>query len=115
MLSLLLCGFLAVEWSCLKDFSLLAGELILENLQCLKCTITGLTTVIKTNKKKKGELLAPVYAVSLIVCACTMDRLGIWKKCLFLFCFESTSNVQCMFWLSYLCGSVNCLTKYNQA
>ncbi|XP_060796049.1 ankyrin repeat and fibronectin type-III domain-containing protein 1 isoform X4 [Neoarius graeffei] len=33
-----------VEWSCLKDFSLLAGELILENLQCLKCTITGLTT-----------------------------------------------------------------------
>ncbi|XP_073684001.1 ankyrin repeat and fibronectin type-III domain-containing protein 1 [Garra rufa] len=33
-----------VEWSCLKDFSLLAGELILENLQSLKCTITGLTT-----------------------------------------------------------------------
>ncbi|XP_046710049.1 ankyrin repeat and fibronectin type-III domain-containing protein 1 isoform X2 [Silurus meridionalis] len=33
-----------VEWSCLKDFSLLAGELILENLQCLKCTVTGLTT-----------------------------------------------------------------------
>ncbi|XP_017339694.1 ankyrin repeat and fibronectin type-III domain-containing protein 1 isoform X2 [Ictalurus punctatus] len=33
-----------VEWSCLNDFSLLAGELILENLQCLKCTITGLTT-----------------------------------------------------------------------
>ncbi|XP_057214053.1 ankyrin repeat and fibronectin type-III domain-containing protein 1 isoform X2 [Triplophysa rosa] len=33
-----------VEWSCLKDFSLLAGELILENLQSQKCTITGLTT-----------------------------------------------------------------------
>ncbi|XP_016335828.1 ankyrin repeat and fibronectin type-III domain-containing protein 1-like [Sinocyclocheilus anshuiensis] len=33
-----------VEWSCLKDFSLLAGELILENLQSLKYTITGLTT-----------------------------------------------------------------------
>ncbi|XDV44282.1 hypothetical protein PO909_012589 [Leuciscus waleckii] len=33
-----------VEWSCLKDFSLLAGELILENLQSLKFTITGLTT-----------------------------------------------------------------------
>ncbi|KAI2658354.1 Ankyrin repeat and fibronectin type-III domain-containing protein 1 [Labeo rohita] len=33
-----------VEWSCLKDFSLLAGELTLENLQSLKCTITGLTT-----------------------------------------------------------------------
>ncbi|XP_026079062.1 ankyrin repeat and fibronectin type-III domain-containing protein 1-like [Carassius auratus] len=33
-----------VEWSCLKDFSLLAGELILENLQSLKHTITGLTT-----------------------------------------------------------------------
>nr|XP_055031561.1 ankyrin repeat and fibronectin type-III domain-containing protein 1 isoform X1 [Misgurnus anguillicaudatus] len=33
-----------VEWSCLKDFSLLAGELTLENMQSLKCTITGLTT-----------------------------------------------------------------------
>ncbi|XP_066522783.1 ankyrin repeat and fibronectin type-III domain-containing protein 1 isoform X1 [Hoplias malabaricus] len=33
-----------VEWSCLKDFSLLAGELILENLTSLKCIITGLTT-----------------------------------------------------------------------
>ncbi|XP_052427599.1 ankyrin repeat and fibronectin type-III domain-containing protein 1 isoform X1 [Carassius gibelio] len=33
-----------VEWSCLKDFSLLAGEMILENLQSLKCTISGLTT-----------------------------------------------------------------------
>ncbi|XP_051968903.1 ankyrin repeat and fibronectin type-III domain-containing protein 1-like [Xyrauchen texanus] len=32
-----------VEWSCLKDFSLLAGEMVLENLQSLKCTITGLT------------------------------------------------------------------------
>jgi len=36
---------IAAEWSCLKDFSLLAGELILENLQSLKYTITGLTTV----------------------------------------------------------------------
>ncbi|XP_051522897.1 ankyrin repeat and fibronectin type-III domain-containing protein 1-like [Myxocyprinus asiaticus] len=33
-----------VEWSCLKDFSLLAGEMVLENLLSLKCTITGLTT-----------------------------------------------------------------------
>ncbi|XP_063044914.1 ankyrin repeat and fibronectin type-III domain-containing protein 1 [Engraulis encrasicolus] len=33
-----------VEWSCLKDFSHLAGEMLLENLQTLKCTITGLTT-----------------------------------------------------------------------
>ncbi|XP_076120935.1 ankyrin repeat and fibronectin type-III domain-containing protein 1 isoform X2 [Alosa pseudoharengus] len=33
-----------VEWSCLKDFSLLAGEMLLENLQTLKCTISGLTT-----------------------------------------------------------------------
>ncbi|XP_077407611.1 ankyrin repeat and fibronectin type-III domain-containing protein 1, partial [Vanacampus margaritifer] len=33
-----------VEWSCLKDFSLLAGEMLLENLQSLKCTISGLTT-----------------------------------------------------------------------
>ncbi|XP_054860667.1 uncharacterized protein ankfn1 isoform X1 [Amphiprion ocellaris] len=33
-----------VEWSCLKDFSLLAGELVLDNLQSLKCTISSLTT-----------------------------------------------------------------------
>ncbi|KAG9350293.1 hypothetical protein JZ751_026647 [Albula glossodonta] len=33
-----------VEWSCLKDFSLLAGDLILDNLQSLRCTITGLST-----------------------------------------------------------------------
>ncbi|KAI4878931.1 hypothetical protein NFI96_017667 [Prochilodus magdalenae] len=33
-----------VEWSCLKDFSLLAGELILENLTSLRCTIPGLST-----------------------------------------------------------------------
>ncbi|XP_019899593.2 ankyrin repeat and fibronectin type-III domain-containing protein 1 isoform X2 [Esox lucius] len=33
-----------VEWSCLKDFSLLAGDMVLENLQTLKCTINGLTT-----------------------------------------------------------------------
>ncbi|CAI5657985.1 unnamed protein product [Oreochromis niloticus] len=33
-----------VEWSCLKDFSLLAGEVVLDNLQSLKCTISSLTT-----------------------------------------------------------------------
>ncbi|XP_075996927.1 ankyrin repeat and fibronectin type-III domain-containing protein 1-like [Genypterus blacodes] len=33
-----------VEWSCLEDFSLLAGDLILDHLQTLKCTISGLTT-----------------------------------------------------------------------
>ncbi|XP_051928332.1 uncharacterized protein ankfn1 isoform X1 [Hippocampus zosterae] len=33
-----------VEWSCLKDFSLLAGEMLLENLQSLKCTISSLST-----------------------------------------------------------------------
>ncbi|XP_068585362.1 ankyrin repeat and fibronectin type-III domain-containing protein 1 isoform X2 [Cebidichthys violaceus] len=33
-----------VEWSCLKDFSLLAGEIVLDNLQTLKCTISNLTT-----------------------------------------------------------------------
>ncbi|XP_053270285.1 ankyrin repeat and fibronectin type-III domain-containing protein 1 [Pleuronectes platessa] len=33
-----------VEWSCLKDFSLLAGETLVDNLQSLKCTISGLTT-----------------------------------------------------------------------
>ncbi|XP_067344144.1 ankyrin repeat and fibronectin type-III domain-containing protein 1 isoform X1 [Channa argus] len=33
-----------VEWSCLKDFSLLAGEMVLDDLQTLKCTISGLTT-----------------------------------------------------------------------
>ncbi|XP_035524734.1 ankyrin repeat and fibronectin type-III domain-containing protein 1, partial [Morone saxatilis] len=33
-----------VEWSCLKDFSLLAGEMVLDNLQTLKCIISNLTT-----------------------------------------------------------------------
>ncbi|XP_013878805.1 ankyrin repeat and fibronectin type-III domain-containing protein 1 [Austrofundulus limnaeus] len=33
-----------VEWSCLKDFSLLAGDMVLDNLQNLKCTISSLTT-----------------------------------------------------------------------
>ncbi|MGH0162194.1 UNVERIFIED_CONTAM: hypothetical protein FKN15_042431 [Acipenser sinensis] len=33
-----------VEWSCSKDFSTLAGEIIMDNLQSLRCTITGLTT-----------------------------------------------------------------------
>ncbi|XP_062234780.1 ankyrin repeat and fibronectin type-III domain-containing protein 1 [Platichthys flesus] len=33
-----------VEWSCLKDFSLLAGETLLDNLQSLRCTISSLTT-----------------------------------------------------------------------
>ncbi|XP_029978047.1 ankyrin repeat and fibronectin type-III domain-containing protein 1 [Sphaeramia orbicularis] len=33
-----------VEWSCLKDFSLLVGELVLDNLTTLKCTVNGLTT-----------------------------------------------------------------------
>ncbi|XP_037610455.1 ankyrin repeat and fibronectin type-III domain-containing protein 1 isoform X2 [Sebastes umbrosus] len=33
-----------VEWSCLQDFSLLAGETVLDNLQTLKCTISSLTT-----------------------------------------------------------------------
>lgn len=35
----------AVEWSCLQDFSLLAGDVLLDNVQSLKCTISGLTTV----------------------------------------------------------------------
>ncbi|XP_034049193.1 ankyrin repeat and fibronectin type-III domain-containing protein 1 [Thalassophryne amazonica] len=33
-----------VEWSCLKDFSLLAGDALLDNLQSLKFTISGLST-----------------------------------------------------------------------
>ncbi|XP_055005917.1 ankyrin repeat and fibronectin type-III domain-containing protein 1-like [Boleophthalmus pectinirostris] len=33
-----------VEWSCRKDFSLLAGDAVLDNLQSLKFCITGLTT-----------------------------------------------------------------------
>lgn len=40
----------AVEWSCLKDFSLLAGEMVLDNLQSLKCTISGLTTVTRASR-----------------------------------------------------------------
>ncbi|KAL1778939.1 ankyrin repeat and fibronectin type-III domain-containing protein 1, partial [Sigmodon hispidus] len=33
-----------VEWSLSKDFSPLAGEIIMDNMQTLRCTITGLTT-----------------------------------------------------------------------
>ncbi|XP_072502861.1 ankyrin repeat and fibronectin type-III domain-containing protein 1 isoform X4 [Notamacropus eugenii] len=33
-----------VEWSISKDFSPLAGEIIMDNLQSLRCTITGLST-----------------------------------------------------------------------
>ncbi|XP_064423475.1 ankyrin repeat and fibronectin type-III domain-containing protein 1 isoform X1 [Latimeria chalumnae] len=33
-----------VEWSCSKDFSSLAGEITMDNLQSLRCTITGLIT-----------------------------------------------------------------------
>ncbi|KAH0629226.1 hypothetical protein JD844_011145 [Phrynosoma platyrhinos] len=32
-----------VEWSCSEDFSPPAGEIIMDNLQSLRCTITGLT------------------------------------------------------------------------
>ncbi|KAM4664149.1 LOW QUALITY PROTEIN: ankyrin repeat and fibronectin type-III domain-containing protein 1 [Discoglossus pictus] len=32
-----------VEWSCTFDFSSIAGEIIVDNLQSLRCTITGLT------------------------------------------------------------------------
>ncbi|XP_075439866.1 ankyrin repeat and fibronectin type-III domain-containing protein 1-like [Ascaphus truei] len=34
-----------VEWTCTPDFSSVAGEIIVDNLQSLRCTITGLTTV----------------------------------------------------------------------
>ncbi|XP_061886691.1 ankyrin repeat and fibronectin type-III domain-containing protein 1 isoform X3 [Entelurus aequoreus] len=50
-----------VEWSCLKDFSLLAGEMLLDNLPTLRCNISGLTT---------GRL----YFVR--VCACNMKGWG---------------------------------------
>ncbi|XP_019477310.1 ankyrin repeat and fibronectin type-III domain-containing protein 1 isoform X1 [Meleagris gallopavo] len=33
-----------VEWSCSEDFSPLVGEIIVDNLQSLRCTITGLRT-----------------------------------------------------------------------
>ncbi|XP_019349911.2 ankyrin repeat and fibronectin type-III domain-containing protein 1 [Alligator mississippiensis] len=33
-----------VEWSCSEDFSPLAGEIIMDNLQSLRCIITGLRT-----------------------------------------------------------------------
>ncbi|XP_067101034.1 ankyrin repeat and fibronectin type-III domain-containing protein 1 isoform X3 [Osmerus mordax] len=33
-----------VEWSCLKDFSLLAGEMVVDSLQSLRCAISNLTT-----------------------------------------------------------------------
>ncbi|XP_061732006.1 ankyrin repeat and fibronectin type-III domain-containing protein 1 isoform X1 [Nerophis ophidion] len=50
-----------VEWSCLKDFSLLAGEMLLDNLPTLRCNIGGLTT-------------GRVYFVR--VCACNMKGWG---------------------------------------
>uniref|UniRef100_A0A8C5QYS5 Ankyrin repeat and fibronectin type III domain containing 1 n=1 Tax=Leptobrachium leishanense TaxID=445787 RepID=A0A8C5QYS5_9ANUR len=31
-----------VDWSCSSDFSLIAGEIIVDNLQSLRCSITGL-------------------------------------------------------------------------
>nr|XP_015211392.1 PREDICTED: ankyrin repeat and fibronectin type-III domain-containing protein 1 [Lepisosteus oculatus] len=68
-----------VEWSYLKDFSSLAGELIMDNLQTLRCTITGLTTgkayyvqVSAYNMKGWGpaQLATPPFAVP-----------SNWKEC----------------------------------
>lgn len=47
----------AVEWSCLKDFSLLAGEMVLDNLQSLKCTISSLTTVTRASLLRTSTCL----------------------------------------------------------
>uniref|UniRef100_A0A3Q1IHE2 Ankyrin repeat and fibronectin type III domain containing 1 n=1 Tax=Anabas testudineus TaxID=64144 RepID=A0A3Q1IHE2_ANATE len=40
-----------VEWSCLKDFSLLAGEMVLDDLQTLKCTISAVSLSHKGRNK----------------------------------------------------------------
>lgn len=78
LFSLLLCGFLLVEWSCLKDFSLLAGELVLENLQCLKCTITSLTMVTEKSKKRKRHMFSVIIYLLLFI----FDRICWYKTVL---------------------------------
>lgn len=50
-------GVFTVEWSCLKDFSLLAGEVVLDNLQSLKCTISSLTTVTRASLLRTSTCL----------------------------------------------------------
>ncbi|XP_059509526.1 ankyrin repeat and fibronectin type-III domain-containing protein 1 [Stegostoma tigrinum] len=61
-----------VEWSCLMDFSVDCGELILEGLSTLRCTITGLRTgqvyyvrVSAANMKGWGcpQAARPAFAV----------------------------------------------------
>ncbi|OXB77027.1 UNVERIFIED_CONTAM: hypothetical protein H355_014849, partial [Colinus virginianus] len=51
-----------VEWSCSEDFSPLVGEIIMDNLQSLRCTITGLRTTGKTAVEESlgtGDTLRP--------------------------------------------------------
>ncbi|KAJ7397676.1 Ankyrin repeat and fibronectin type-III domain-containing protein 1 [Pitangus sulphuratus] len=51
-----------VEWSSSEDFSPLAGEIILDNLQSLRCSITGLRTTGKTAVEENlgtGDTLRP--------------------------------------------------------
>ncbi|KAJ7425061.1 hypothetical protein WISP_24951 [Willisornis vidua] len=51
-----------VEWSSSEDFSPLAGEIIMDNLQSLRCSITGLITTGKTAVEEKlstGDTLRP--------------------------------------------------------
>lgn len=67
-LSLVLSPLPVVEWSMSKDFSPLAGEIILDNLQTLRCTITGLTTVrllltdVPSPASHTGILVADAYS-----------------------------------------------------
>ncbi|GAB0197683.1 ankyrin repeat and fibronectin type-III domain-containing protein 1 [Grus japonensis] len=51
-----------VEWSSSEDFSPLVGEIIMDNLQSLRCTITGLRTTGKTAVEENlgtGDTLRP--------------------------------------------------------
>uniref|UniRef100_UPI00398EBF39 ankyrin repeat and fibronectin type-III domain-containing protein 1-like n=1 Tax=Pristiophorus japonicus TaxID=55135 RepID=UPI00398EBF39 len=61
-----------VEWSCLMDFSAQCGEIIVENLSSLRCTIPGLITgrayyvrVSAANMKGWGpaQAASPVFAI----------------------------------------------------
>ena len=45
----------------MKDFSLLAGEMVLDNLQTLKCTISGLSTVRTASGSGSGSGSGSVY------------------------------------------------------
>lgn len=59
--------FHPVEWSMSKDFCPLAGEIIVENLQTLKYTITGLKTVNAKSSRHTPCSPAPDVCAGILV------------------------------------------------